>query len=594
MQTPNLTLPPPGQGPGQNNEIDLSAGTVSAAGKIRRTSLPILPTNDQHLVLTPEENQRLKNGYEQGFKYLPIELFRTDQSYFVFDARNVCFLEVEQVAFDMLAILREKNASVEELVSSLPQHSEDDVRNAYQDFLDAQKSGLLMHYEFQRVPRHQNHEYQEVLSERMGGFTVFITTKCNLGCSYCIYGGQYEQHEELSQVLMPWETVKATMDFLERHSRKSDQVRLDFFGGEPLLAFNMIEKGVQYLKSIIEPGGPKVEITITSNGTVLNDRILDFMLEHDVFLQFSIDGDRDSHDGNRFYKSSKRGSFDVIFANLRKIYDRSPEYFRDKIRIKGVLTNESTESDDFEFFNDPLIRIVIGEGHFTFLNLEPHFDLAKDEEYFAGVHSLGRKLLEMTDLKTESDILERLNLKQRSLFHHTLGHFFESQAINQVYFDGLDATPFTKGCLTGYQEGAVNSNGDISICLKSAKGKNFVIGNVLQGEWFYDKIRELNSRFHADWSGCSSCFVQKMCDLCYEKMDGTAGQWVAGRTKFCEFQRQRYRVTFDYMLRLAEQNPALWQDLERLIRERLASESSESQSDSDQFGSRSLFSSSND
>ncbi|HKQ52898.1 MAG TPA: radical SAM protein [Pyrinomonadaceae bacterium] len=557
----------------------------------RRASLPVLSGGSRGLSLTPEEQRQLERGvFDTGFKYLPVELFKTERSFFVFDARNVSFLEVEEVTFDMLAILRERNASLDELVGLLPQHKEKRVRRAYRDILDAQADGLLVNYEFRRAQRHENSEYEEVLSQRMGGFTIFITTRCNLGCSYCIYGGQYEQHEELSQVPMPWETVKATMDFLERHSRKSEQVRLDFFGGEPLLAFDMIERGVQYLKSIVSPEGPRVEVTITSNGTVLTERILNFLLEHDVYLQFSVDGDRANHDMNRPYKNTARGSFDTILKNLQKIYDRSPDYFRRRMRLKGVLTNESNQSDDFEFFSHPLIKIIIDESHFTFLNLEPHYDLAEDAEYFRGVHELGEKLLQMRGLESEADILANLNIKQKSLYRHTLGHFFEGQAVNQVYFNGSDETPFTKGCLTGYQEGAVNTNGDISICLKSAKGNNFVIGNVNEGEWYYEKMRELNTRFHRDWSGCSSCFVQKMCDLCYEKINGEEGEWVAGRSKFCEFNRERYRTTFDYMLRTVENNPALWQELERIIRERLESQAAQSESDADQFGSRSLFS----
>ena len=592
MQSPLTAVSPR---PRQGSEADEESSTrirvtPRAVEKPRRASLPILTSNaPQRLSLTPEEHRQLEKGFENGFRYLPIELFKTEHGFYVFDARNVCFLEVEQVAFDMLAILRERNASLDEIISLLPQHKEEDVRDAYQDFLDSQANDLLVNYEFQRLPRHQNSEYEEVLSQKMGGFTIFITTRCNLGCSYCIYGGQYEQHEELTQMPMPWETVKATMDFLERHSRKSEKVRLDFFGGEPLLAFNMIDRGVQYLKSIIKPGGPCVEITITSNGTVITDRILDFLLEHNVYLQFSIDGDRNSHDLHRRYKTSDRGSFDVILRNLQKIYDRSPDYFRQNMRMKGVLTNEGVDSDDWEFFNHPLIKIIIDAGHFTFLNLEPNYDLAKDDEYFKGIHSLGQKLLGMKGLGTEQDILAALNIKQKSLYQHTLARFFEAQAINQVYFGGMDSTPFTKGCLTGYQEGAVNTNGDISICLKSAKGKNFVIGNVNEGRWYYEKMMELNTRFHADWAGCSSCFVQKMCELCYEKLNGEEGKWVAGRSKFCEFNRQRYRVIFDYMLRTMENNPALWEDLERIIKEKIALQAAESQTDADQYGSRNLF-----
>ena len=531
--------------------------------------------------MTEDERLRVGEAPSEGYGYLPIELLATGTGRYVFDARNVCFLEVDPVAFDLLTILRERSATVDELIVLLPQHSEQDVRASHQDLLDIREEGLLTSYRFERLARHDDSEYERVLSNRMAGFTIFITTKCNLGCSYCIYGGQYDQHQELSQKPMPWEMLKATMDFLAAHSKESEEMRLDFFGGEPLMAFPMIDRGLRYLKSIA--GGRRVLVTITSNGTIITDRILDFLLEHDVHLQFSIDGGRESHDRFRPYKGTQIGSFDVILGNLKKIYDRDPDYYRRRMRIKGVLTTEGVESDDREFFGHPLVRIIIEEMHFTFLNEEPHYDIAKDADYFDRIHRLGKRLLEFRGLTTEVDLLGRLNIKQRSLYHHTLGRFFETQLIYRTHFDGADATPFTKGCLTGYQEGAVDADGDISICLKSSKGGNFVIGNV-KDDWYYDKITDLNRTFHFDWAGCSSCFLQKVCDLCYEKLDGMEGQWVAGRAKFCQFNRARHRIIFDYMLRVLENNPALWDDLNRKLETR-----SEVPAER-QYGSQSLYS----
>lgn len=544
--------------------------------------------------LTKEEREQLTIGFDGGFGYLPIELFATENEYFVFDAKNVCFLEIDRVAFDMLTILRERNADLNELIGLLPQHPEDEVRLAYRDLLEAQTNNLLVHYRFRRTPNHDNSQYEAVLSEKMGGFTVFTTTQCNLGCSYCIYGGQYDQHQKLSQVAMPWSTVENMMKFLQAHSKKSSKVRLDFFGGEPLLAFKLIERGVDYLESIIEPGGPEVIVTITSNGTILTDQILDFILNHNVYLQFSIDGAKKNHDQFRKFKGTSRGSFDRILKNLQTIFDRDPDYFRKYIRIKGVITTETVNTADKEFFENPLVRLVVDERNFTYLNMEPHYDLAKDADYFDRLHNLGRILLDMEGLTTELDITSRLNVKQTALYQHTFARFFSAQAVNQVYFRDLDATPFTKGCLTGYQEGAVSSNGDISICLKSAKGKNFVIGNVNEGRWYFDKMKDLNSVFHNDWAGCSSCFLQKVCDLCYAKIDGEAGEFVAGRSKFCAFNRARYQVIFDTMLRVTTKNPELWQYLDKVIihqmddreRELAREENGESV---DQFESRDLL-----
>jgi uncharacterized protein len=535
------------------------------------------------LALTERERSRLRETPLDGYRYLPIELFATERGRYVFDARNVCFLEVDPVAFDVLGILRERPATLDELVALLPRHDAESIRAAYADLLESQEEGLLTPYRFERLSKYTDADYETILSRRMAGFTVFITTKCNLGCSYCIYGGQYDQHEELSQRAMPWETLKATMDFLAAHSEDSKEVRLDFFGGEPLLAFPAIDRGVRYLKSILN--GQTVTVTITSNGTILTDRILDFLLEHDVYLQFSVDGGRESHDRFRPIKGANLGSYDIILNNLQRIYDRDPDYFRRQMRLKGVLTTESVEADDHEFFSHPLVKIIIDSKNFVFLNLEPHHDLAKDADYFERVDRLGKRLIELHDLSSEADLLGNLNLKQRALYHHTLGRFFEAQVLNRVFFEGMDATPFTKGCLTGYQEGAVDADGNISICLKSAKGGNFVVGNVKEGNWYFDKMTELNRTFHYDWAGCSSCFLQKICDLCYEKLDGEEGEWVAGRARFCEFNRARHRVIFETMLRVTENNPALWDDLDRMIDNSTAGTPGEQQ-----YGSQSLYS----
>src|SRR5512140_3579859 len=98
---------------------------------------------------------------------------------------------------------------------------------------------------------------------------------------------------------MRWDTAKNMLDFLVAHSRKSKRVRLDFFGGEPLLAFGLIRRSVEYAKSHIGPDGPETNVTIASNGTILSEEILEFLVEHKVYLQFSIDGEKEVHDRER-------------------------------------------------------------------------------------------------------------------------------------------------------------------------------------------------------------------------------------------------------------------------------------------------------
>jgi uncharacterized protein len=501
-----------------------------------------------------------------GFGNLPIELFRTERGLYAFDAAAVRFMELDPVAFDLLAVLRERTAELDELISLLAHHPADEVRRAHDDLRELQGKRLLVRRPFVRARRFEDHRYEEVLSRRLAGFTLFVTTRCNLGCSYCIFGGQYAQHEELSETPMPWDTLRAAMDFLALHGRDSESLRLDWFGGEPLLAFDAIKRAVTYLKSIID-SSQRVIVTIASNGTVLTDAILDFCVEHEVLLQFSIDGGRAAHDRHRpFAGSSGRSSFDRILANLGRAHARSPEWFRRCMRLKGVLMTDTVDEDDEEFFSHPLVRIIADEGHMTFLDVEPHYELEKDQDYFTRLERLGQRLLAERGVETFDELSQRLNPKQRALYHHTFDRFVDGQAIARTYFAGRDEVPFTKGCMTGYQEGAVDANGDISVCLKSAKGENLVIGNVVEGRFYFDKIRDLNARFHEDWAGCSSCFVQRLCDMCYEKLDGEPGRWASSRAAFCAFNRERHRRIFECMLQVMENNPSLWDDLSRVLR----------------------------
>lgn len=504
------------------------------------------------------------------YGHLPVELLSTGSRFYAFDAGRVEFLEVDETLFDVLAELRSQPRTVDELVLSLPQHDASSVADAYAMIGDPQEAGLLKPYSFQRAKRHQNDDYRAMLSRRMRGMTIFITTQCNLGCSYCIYGGQYEQHEKLSQRPMDWDTLKAAMDFLLAHSIDSDSVRVDFFGGEPMMAFELIERGVNYLRDHAVNPLRQVEVTITSNGTIMNKAMIDFLVRNDVFIQFSIDGGEKLHDRNRLFKGSNRPSFMRILDNLAAIDAIDPVYYDEKVRIKSVITDETLDTDDSEFFAHPMIRRVIDNGHYSFLPLEPHYDLARDKVFFHTLDKLAAVLKRGQDAATEGDLVAPLTPQQRDLYRRTLAAFFDVQAIDQALFKGQEAVPFAKGCMTGYKEGAVNADGDISVCLKSAKGDAYVIGNVIEGEWYFDRIESLNSWFHESWTDCKSCFVQRFCDLCYEKMPGDSTDLKGGRRKFCDFNRAKHRAMFSHMLEVTENNDSLRQNMTQIVADKVA------------------------
>jgi uncharacterized protein len=498
---------------------------------------------------------------EEGelFSNLAVELFETEGKLYAFDANQVQFIEVDSLTHKLLDLLRKRKYGLDELFAELPNESRSDIEEAYQEIVDTQAQGFLLPSNFQRTPKHENRLYRETLSTSMAGICVSITTQCNLSCSYCIFGGQYDQHPELTQKSMTWETMQRTMDFLKSHSTKSSRIRVDFFGGEPLMAFDLIERGIEYLRSIIPPEGPVITPTITTNGTILSERIIDFLIKNQAYIQFSIDGGIKIHDLNRTFKSSGKGSLDLILSNLARLYERDPQFFESNVRMKAVITLGTLEEDLSEFLQRHPIDILKKNNSISFLEEEPHYDVKLDSQYFERMVHVREKLFMLRNAATVDDLIAPLNSQERSQFWLTYGSFFDSQATNKVYRDGQDVLPYTKGCLMGYESGNVTPDGRITICNKS---QSFTIGDVHKGDWDYNTIEALNTKLH-DWEGCSGCFAQRMCDLCHEKLD--AENYIESRFAYCEFTRNRYRMIYSDMLTVLNHNPMLWNAVDQMI-----------------------------
>jgi uncharacterized protein len=495
---------------------------------------------------------------------LPIELYRSGKSRYVFDPEGVVFIEVDPLSFSLLEILKKRFRPLREIEPLFPRHPPQDVRSSYAEIRKLLGRGYLRAKPFKRQRRFSRSEFVDALSRRMAGLTVNITTRCNLACSYCIYGGSYGRYRELPQTSMSWETAKRAMDFLAEHSPLSKTIQLDFFGGEPLLAFDQIRKSVEYLQRRLGRRRTKLLITISSNGTVLTDPILDFLRRNNVYLQFSIDGSREIHDRKRRFRSNRRGSYARIIRNLERIHDADPEYFIKHLRIKCVVPLDTLALPESSLMSHPLLRLLDLKNAVSYLIKETHYSTGEDEDYLKEIRKLELKLLAQPRVRTLDELQASLRPREQLFFHETLAEFVEIQALNKFYFGKSRSIPFTKSCMMGYAEAAVEPNGDILICHKAT---SFVIGNVNEGRWDFDRIVDLERRMRSFEPECAACFVRRFCDLCFEKLDGA--RWESSRRSFCRFQRKRYTLIFGTMLRILDRNPDLWADLDALVTRRI-------------------------
>jgi Arylsulfatase regulator (Fe-S oxidoreductase) len=155
------------------------------------------------------------------------------------------------------------------------------------------KSGLLRETAIEEI-EHPETENLHLLAEHyMGNLILQVTQQCNLRCKYCAYSGNYYNRSHTSN-RMDFETAKKAIDFYLKRSEKADQLALSFYGGEPLLEFELIKKCVSYI--LQRKGDKKILFTMTTNGTLMTEDVIEFLVKYEFNLMISLDGDKKSHD----------------------------------------------------------------------------------------------------------------------------------------------------------------------------------------------------------------------------------------------------------------------------------------------------------
>ncbi len=162
---------------------------------------------------------------------------------------------------------------------------------------------------------------------------IEVTQKCNLSCAYC-YLGDRDSESDMNCVV-----ADKVIDFLNKVLDICQPCSITFWGGEPLLNFDIIKYIVNSYKAK-EKKHDNVCWSIITNGTIMNCDILDFCYSHDIVLQISLDGNKDNHDKLRKFRSGN-GSYDKVMTNISKIKMKEALVNKNLFHIKGTFTTSS-------------------------------------------------------------------------------------------------------------------------------------------------------------------------------------------------------------------------------------------------------------
>jgi len=179
---------------------------------------------------------------------------------------------------------------------------------------------------------------------------IEVTTGCNLRCKYCVFSGKYKGQRTHGSKMLSIENAKKAIDLYFSYIKKGKMYNSNrkptvaFYGGEPLLNFEVIKQSILYIRKIYDD---EVFFTLTTNGVFLTDEMMNFFIEQDVWLVFSLDGPAEEHNRNRVMQNGK-GTFDLVFENITKYYNKSKRF----VFVNSVYDYKSNLKEIIRFFSE--------------------------------------------------------------------------------------------------------------------------------------------------------------------------------------------------------------------------------------------------
>lgn len=383
--------------------------------------------------------------------------------------------------------------------------SESEIAEAKSEIEQLKSAGLFDSPE----PEHAKPHYAGVIK----AMCLNISHMCNLRCEYCFANGGSYCGKEMN---MSFDVAKAAVDFLVEKSGARKNLEIDFFGGEPLLNFDVVKQTVAYARSIEKERGKNFRFTITTNAMLLTDEVTDFFNKEMYNVVVSIDGRKEVHDGVR-KRVGGGGSFDVAMKNALAFQKRRKgQYY-----VRGTYTAKNKDfAADVLFLND---------SGFDQISIEPV--VLPDE------HPLALKKEDIPGLIGEYDKLVNEYYKRRKT-----DKWFNFFHFMVDIYHGPCETKRLVGCGAGNEYVAVAPNGDVFPCHQFDGEGDYKLGNVLDGT-FDTRIPEkfaLNNLLTKP--DCGKCWAKYYC----------SGGCAANAIRYCGDINKPYKMTCELMRKRVE------------------------------------------
>ncbi len=427
---------------------------------------------------------------------------------------------VDDLVYDVIALYEDHTP--EEIADKLSDYSKEDILEACGEIGELKDAGLLFTEDV----------YKDVIVDFKKRKTVVkalclhIAHDCNLACKYC-FAGEGEYHGDRS--LMSYEVGKKALDFLIANSGNRVNLEVDFFGGEPLMNFQVVKDLVAYGRSQEKEHNKKFRFTLTTNGVLLDDDVMEFANKEMANVVLSIDGRKEVHDAMRPTRNGK-GSYDLIidkFKKMAKLRNQTNYY------VRGTFTHYNTD-----FSKDVLHLADLG---FKQISMEPVV-AGPDMDYAITPEDV-MSICEEYDLLAKEMVKREREGKGFNFFH-----FMIDLSGGPCIYKRLS------GCGSGTEYLAVTPWGDLYPCHQFVGIEDFKVGNVDEGITNTEVVDEFKLCNVYAKPKCRDCFARFYCSGgCAANSYNFHGNLTDSYEVGCDLEKKRVECAIMIKAALAEE-----------------------------------------
>ena len=421
---------------------------------------------------------------------------------------------VDEVAYDVIALFPDHDeaeivAALSEKYAGRPDVTPDELRECIEDVRALRDAGQLYTPD---TFADMAGTFKERSGDVVKALCLHVAHTCNLNCAYC-FASQGRYHGE--RALMSFEVGRQALDFLIEHSGTRRNLEVDFFGGEPLMNWDVVKRLVEYARSVEQSRGKRFRFTLTTNGLLIDDDVIDFANREMSNVVLSLDGRPEIHDRTRVDYSG-RGSYDRIVPKFQKLVKArgGKNYY-----MRGTFTHANPD------FTKDLFHMA--ELGFTELSMEPVVCAPDDPA------ALTPEDLEIVKQQYELLAVEMLR-RERDGRPLTFYHYMLDLTGGPCVYKRIS------GCGSGTEYMAVTPSGDLYPCHQFVGEAAFRLGDVWRGvteSGVREQFRACNAYARPE---CADCWARLYCSggcaaNAYHATGSVLGVYRAG----CELFRKR-------------------------------------------------------